>query len=53
MDTNFLYALIGAPLLFALVAWAVVYSRRQHQKDVRRTSITSREPRAAGGEQAG
>jgi hypothetical protein len=46
MDTNLLYALIGAPILFALVAWIVVYSRRQHQKDIRQTSIKSQEPRA-------
>lgn len=45
MDTNLLYALIGAPILFALVAWIVVYSRRQHQKDIRQTSIRAEESR--------
>jgi len=46
MDTNLLYALIGAPILFAVIAWIVVYSRRQHQKDIRQTSIRSEEPPA-------
>ena len=46
MDTNLLYALIGAPVLFAAVAWIVVYSRRQHQRDIRQTSIRAEEPRA-------
>jgi hypothetical protein len=46
MDTNLLYALIGAPILFAVIAWIVVYSRRQHQKDIRETSIRSQEPPA-------
>jgi hypothetical protein len=46
MDTNLLYALIGAPVLFAAVAWIVVYSRRQHRKDLRRTSIRSQGPRS-------
>ena len=45
MDTNLLYALIGAPILFALVAWIVVYSRKQHQKNIRETSIKVQEPR--------
>ena len=45
MDTNLLYALIGAPILFAVVAWLVVYSRRQHEKNIRQTSIRSPEPR--------
>jgi hypothetical protein len=46
MDTNLLYALIGAPILFALIAWIVVYSRRQHQEGIRQTSIRSQEPPA-------
>ncbi|HEV2761804.1 MAG TPA: hypothetical protein VGV38_02325 [Pyrinomonadaceae bacterium] len=46
MDTNLLYALIGAPVLFALVTWIVVYSRQQHQKNIRQTSIKAQEPRA-------
>ena len=46
MDTNLLYALIGAPILFAIVAWIVVYSRRRHQKNIRETSIRAHEPRA-------
>jgi hypothetical protein len=46
MDTNLLYALIGAPILFVLIAWIVVYSRSQHQKGLRQTSIRSEEPRA-------
>ena len=46
MDTNLLYALIGAPVLFAVIAWVVVYSRRQHQKNIRQTSIKEQEPRA-------
>jgi hypothetical protein len=46
MDTNLLYALIGAPILFAVVALIVVYSRSQHQKDLRRTSIMERETRS-------
>ena len=46
MDTNLLYALIGAPILFAVIAWIVVYSRRQHQKDIRQTSIRSQESRS-------
>lgn len=46
MDTNLLYALIGAPILFALIAWIVVYSRRQHQRNIRQTSIRSEEPSA-------
>ncbi len=41
MDTNLLYALIGAPILFAIIAWIVVYSRSQHQKNLRQTSIRS------------
>ena len=48
MDTNLLYALIGAPILFAVIAVIVVYSRRQHQKSLRQTSIRSQEPRADG-----
>lgn len=44
MDTNLLYALIGAPILFAIIAWIVVYSRRQHQKSIRQTSIRSQGP---------
>ena len=43
MDSNLLYALIGAPILFAIVAFVVVYSQRQHRKDVRQTSISARE----------
>ena len=43
MDTNLLYAMIGAPILFAIIAWIVVYSRRQHQKNIRQTSIRSQE----------
>ncbi|HWS54638.1 MAG TPA: hypothetical protein VN228_10940 [Pyrinomonadaceae bacterium] len=27
-------------------AWVVVYSRRQHQKNIRQTSIKVREPRS-------
>ncbi|HWS87630.1 MAG TPA: hypothetical protein VN282_11740 [Pyrinomonadaceae bacterium] len=46
MDTNLLYALIGAPILFVIIAWVVVYSRSQHQKGLRQTSIRSEEPRA-------
>lgn len=46
MDSNLLYALIGAPILFAVVALIVVYSQRQHQKDVRQTSISARETEA-------
>jgi len=45
MDTNLLYALIGAPILFAVIALIVVYSRRQHQKGLRQTSIRAQEPR--------
>jgi hypothetical protein len=45
MDPNLLYALIGAPILFAVVAWIVVYSRRQHQKNIRQTSIRAQESR--------
>ena len=44
MDTNLLYALIGAHVLLAFVAWFVVYSRGRHQKDIRRTSIMAHEP---------
>ena len=43
MDTNLLYALIGAPILFAVIAWIVVYSRKQHQRNLRQTSIRSQE----------
>lgn len=46
MDTNLLYALIGAPILFAIIAWIVVFSRKQHQKNIRQTSIRSQEPPA-------
>ena len=46
MDTNLLYALIGAPILFAVIAWIVVFSRKQHQKNLRQTSIRSQEQRA-------
>ena len=46
MDTNLLYALIGAPVVFAVIAWIVVYSRRQHQKGLRQTSLRSQESRA-------
>lgn len=46
MDTNLFYALIGAPILFAVVAWIVVYSRRQHQKNIRQTSIKVQESRS-------
>jgi len=45
MDTNLVIALVGAPLLFALIAWIVVYSRRQHQKNIRQTSIRSKSRR--------
>lgn len=41
MDTNLLYALIGAPILFAIIAWIVVYSRSRHQKNLRQVSIRS------------
>jgi len=44
MDNNLLYALVGAPVLFALVAWVVVHSRKQHQQNIRQTSIRAREP---------
>lgn len=50
MDTNLLYALIGAPILFAIIAWIVVYSRSQHQKNIRQTSI--REPQPPAGSRA-
>jgi hypothetical protein len=46
MDTNLLIAMVGAPFLFAVIALLVVFSKRQHQKNVRQTSITPREPRA-------
>jgi hypothetical protein len=46
MDTNLLYALIGAPILFAVIAWIVVYSRKQHQRNLQQTSIRSQEQRA-------
>jgi sensor domain CHASE-containing protein len=46
MDTNLLYALIGAPILFVAVAWIVVFSRRQHQKNLRQTSIRAHETRS-------
>lgn len=46
MDTNLLYALMVAPILFAVIAYVVVYSRKQHQKGLRQTSITSQEQRA-------
>ena len=38
MDTNLLYALIVAPILFAVIAFIVVYSCKQHQKNLRQTS---------------
>ncbi|HEX8355347.1 MAG TPA: hypothetical protein VF611_20745 [Pyrinomonadaceae bacterium] len=58
MDTNLLYALIGAPILFVVIAWIVVHSRKQHQKNLRQTSIRSREQhathaRASGVEEIG
>lgn len=46
MDTNLLYALIGAPILFVIIACVVVYSRQRHQKNIRQTSIKVQEPRA-------
>ena len=46
MDTNLLYALVIAPILFAVIAWIVVYSRKQHQKNLRQTSIRSQEQQA-------
>jgi hypothetical protein len=46
MDTNLLYALIGAPILFVIIAVIVVYSREQHQKGLRQASIRSEDPRA-------
>jgi len=47
MDTNLLYAPIGAPVLLAVIAWIVVYSRAQHQKSLRQVSIRSQqEPRS-------
>jgi cytochrome c-type biogenesis protein CcmH/NrfF len=46
MDPNLLYALIGAPILFVIIACIVVYSRRRHQKNIRQTSIKAQEPRA-------
>ncbi len=49
MDTNLLYALIVAPILFAVIACIVVYSRKQHQKNLRQTSIRSQEQRAEHG----
>ncbi len=45
MDTNLLYAMIGAPILFAVIAWIVVFSRKQHQKNIRQTSIRAQETR--------
>jgi len=46
MDTNLLYALIGAPILFVVITWVVVFSRRQHQKNLRQTSIKAHETRS-------
>ncbi len=46
MDTNLLYALVIGPILFAVIACIVVYSRKQHQKNLRQTSIRSQEQRA-------
>ena len=46
MDTNLLYAMIGAPILFAVIAWIVVFSRKQHQKNIRQTSIRAQETRS-------
>jgi hypothetical protein len=46
MDTNLLYALIGAPILFVIIAWVVVFSRRQHQKNLRQTSIRAQDTRS-------
>ncbi len=43
MDTNLIIAAVGAPVLFAVIAWVVIYSRKQHQKDVRLTSIKAEE----------
>lgn len=46
MDTNLFYALIGAPILFAVIAWIVVFSRRQHQKSLRQASIRTQDARS-------
>lgn len=43
MDTNLIIALVVGPLLFVVIAWIVVYSRKQHQENLRQTTIKSAE----------
>ncbi len=43
MDTNIIYALVVAPFLVGGIIWLVIYSRRQHEKNILQTSIKSQE----------
>jgi len=45
MDTNIVYALVGGPLLLGGIIWLVLYSRRQHEKNILQMSIKSQESR--------
>lgn len=45
MDTNLIIAAVSAPVLFVVIAWIVVYSRKQHQKNFQQTSLRAEEPR--------
>jgi len=49
MDTNIIYALVVAPFLVGGIIWLVIYSRRQHEKNILQTSIKSQESGFARG----
>ncbi|MDQ3755307.1 MAG: hypothetical protein M3371_11325 [Acidobacteriota bacterium] len=46
MDTNIVYFLVAVPVLLGAIIWLVLYSRKQHQKNLSQTSIKSQESRA-------
>lgn len=45
METNIVYILIAAPVILGAIIWFVLYSRRQHHKNISQTSIRSQESR--------
>lgn len=45
MDTNIVYILVAVPVLLGGIIWLVLYSHRQHRKNISQTSINSQELR--------
>jgi hypothetical protein len=45
MEINIVYFLVAAAVVLGAIIWLVLYSRRQHQKNLLQTSIRSQEPR--------